>query len=396
MGGQMQATDQPAAWQLIALLDDRFGSRAGKALVVRAPGRVNIIGEHTDYNNGFVLPAAVDRAVLIAGRARAGREISVYAGTLDKSATWEPGTAKPEQRWMQYIAGVATALLDRGAALPGVELVLAGDVPLGAGMSSSAALCVGVAVLFSALADFPLDGLGAAQVAQWSENEYLGVRVGIMDQYASRNGKEDHALLLDCRSLTHELVPLPQGVVMGVCDTGVRRQLAASGYNDRRRSCEEAVNLLRPHIGGVRSLRDVDPAWLDDLKLFLPETLFRRARHVVTENRRVLDTVGALRKSDLEQVGSLLRASHASLRDDYEVSCKELDAMADAANAAPGCLGARMMGGGFGGCVIALVRETEWDGFAAETAAGYSTRVAREAKIYRCRATDGASLIPRA
>jgi galactokinase len=392
----MQATDQPAAWQLIALLDDRFGSRAGKALVVRAPGRVNIIGEHTDYNNGFVLPAAIDRAVLIAGRARPGRAISAYAGTLDKTDTWQPGAAKPEQRWMRYIAGVATALLERGAPLPGAELVIVSDVPVGAGMSSSAALCVGAAVLLAALAEFPLDALAAAQVAQWSESEYGGIRVGIMDQYASRNGKEDHALLLDCRALTHELVPLPSDLVLGVCDTGVRRQLASSGYNDRRRACEEAVTLLRPHIGGVRTLRDVDPAWLDDLKLFLPETLYRRARHVVTENRRVLDTVGALRREELRQVGDFLRASHASLRDDYEVSCKELDAMADAANAASGCYGARMMGGGFGGCVIALVNEADWESFAAETDAGYRQRTGREAKIYRCRATDGASLIPRA
>lgn len=391
----MQATDQPAAWQLIALLDDRFGSRAGKALVVRAPGRVNIIGEHTDYNSGFVLPAAVDRAVLIAGRSRPGRSISVYAGTLDKSGTWEPGEPKPEQRWMRYVAGVATALLERGAALPGVELVIAGDVPVGAGMSSSAALCVGVAVLLAALAEFPLDGLSAAQVAQWSESEYNGVRVGIMDPYASRNGLADHALLLDCRSLKHEPVELPSDLVLGVCDTGVRRQLAASGYNDRRRACEEAVVALRPHIGGLRSLRDVDPAWLDDLKLFLSDTLYRRARHVVTENRRTLEAVGALRRGNLEQVGLLVRASHTSLRDDFEVSSKELDAMADAANAAPGCYGARMMGGGFGGCVIALVRESEWDAFAAATASGYQTRASRDATIYRCRATDGASLIPR-
>jgi galactokinase len=391
----MQATDNPAAWQLIALLDDRFGARAGKALVVRAPGRVNIIGEHTDYNNGFVLPAAVDRAVLIAGRARPGRTISAYAGTLDKMDSWEPGGPKPQQRWMRYIAGVATALLERDAALPGVEMVIASDVLVGAGMSSSAALCVGVAMLLASLADFPLDGLTTAQVAQWSESEFNDVKVGIMDPYASRNGKEDHALLLDCRALRHDLVPLPHGVLLGVCDTGVRRQLASSAYNDRRRACEQAVELLRPHIGGVRSLRDVDAAWLDNLKLFLPETLYRRARHVVTENQRTLEAAGALRRDNLELAGTLLRASHTSLRDDYEVSSAELDAMADAANAAPGCYGARMMGGGFGGCAIALVREAEWEAFAAATGTGYRERTGREAAIHRCRATDGASLIPR-
>lgn len=392
----MQATDNPAAWQLIALLDDRFGSRAGRALVVRAPGRVNIIGEHTDYNNGFVLPAAVDRAVLIAGRARPGRTISAYAGTLDKMDSWEPGAPKPQQRWMRYIAGVAAALLERGAALPGVELTIASDVPVGAGMSSSAALCVGTAMLLATLADFPIDGLTTAQIAQWAESEFNDVKVGIMDPYASRNGKEDHALLLDCRALQHDLVPLPQGMLLGVCDTGVRRHLAGSAYNDRRRACEQAVELLRPHIGGVRSLRDVDAAWLDNLKLFLPETLYRRARHVVTENQRTLEAAGALRRGNLELAGSLLRASHASLRDDYEVSSAELDAMADAANGAPGCYGARMMGGGFGGCAIALVREREWEAFAAATSADYRVRTGKEATLYRCRATDGASLIPRA
>jgi galactokinase len=391
----MQATDNPAAWQLIALLDDRFGSRAGRALVVRAPGRVNVIGEHTDYNNGFVLPAAIDRAVLIAGRSRPGRTISAYAGTLDKTDSWEPGGPKPQQRWMRYIAGVATALLDRGAALPGVELTIASDVPVGAGMSSSAALCVGTAMLLASLAEFPLDGLTTAQIAQWAESEFNDVKVGIMDPYASRNGKVDHALLLDCRSLQHEVVPMPRGVLLGVCDTGVRRQLAGSAYNDRRRACEQAVELLRPHIGGVRSLRDVDAAWLDNLKLFLPETLYRRARHVVTENQRTLEAAGALRNGNLDMAGTLIRASHASLRDDYEVSSAELDAMADAANAAPGCYGARMMGGGFGGCVIALVRESEWDAFVAATGAGYRERTGRDATIYRCRATDGASMIPR-
>jgi galactokinase len=392
----MQATNESTEWRLTALLDDHFGSRAAKTLVLRAPGRVNIIGEHTDYNGGFVLPAAIDRAVLLAGRAVPGRTVSAYTKTFDQSDSWTPGTDKPEQRWMRYIAGVATALLDRGAALPGVELAITGDVPSGAGMSSSAALCVGAAILLAALADFPLDALECVLIAQWVETEYVGVRVGIMDQYASRNGREDNALLLDCRSQTHELVPLPAGLVLGLCDTRVRRALANSSYNERRRSCEDAVNLLRPHIGGLRTLRDVDPAWLTDLKLFLPEMLYRRAHHVVTENVRTLECATALRNNDLAKAGALVRASHASLRVDYEVSCKELDAMAEAADAAPGCHGARMMGGGFGGCVIALVDETHWEEFAAATTDGYRHRIGKEAVIYRCRTTDGAALIPRA
>lgn len=391
----MQATEELTEWRLAALLDDHFGARGGKTLIARAPGRVNLIGEHTDYNQGFVLPAAIDRSVLIAGRARPGRAIAAYASTSDQFATWEPESAKPDQRWMRYLAGVATALLERGAALPGVELAIAGDVPAGAGMSSSAALCVGAVLLLAALADFPVDGVTAAQIAQWAETEYVGVRVGLMDPYASRNGQADHALLLDCRAQTHELVPLPAGLVLGVCDTGVRRALAGSGYNDRRRSCEEAVALLRPHIGGLRALRDLDPEWLSDLKLFLPETLYRRAHHVVTENQRTLEAAGALQMGDMERMGALVRASHASLRDDYEVSSKELDAMAEAANEAPGCFGARMMGGGFGGCAIALVAASRWEEFARATSAGYSERANREATIYRCRVTDGASLLPR-
>jgi len=391
----MQAIGEAAEARLIELLDSRFGARAAGTVVVRAPGRVNIIGEHTDYNSGFVLPASIDRAVLLAGRAVPGRAISAYAKTLDQQAAWEPGSAKPDQHWMLYIAGVAAALTERGAILPGVELAFTSDVPVGGGMSSSAALCVGAVMLLAELANFPVEPLTCVQIAQWVEVEYLGVRVGIMDQYASRNGKAGHALLLDCRSQTHELVPLPNGLALGVCDTRVRRALAGSAYNDRRKACEEAVNLLRPHIGGIRSLRDVDAAWLANLKLFLPETLYRRARHVVTENMRTLDCVAAFRTKNLENAGALVRASHASLRDDYEVSCKELDAMVEAAEAAPGCYGARMMGGGFGGCAIALVDERQWDGFAAATTAGYRERISKEAVISRCHATDGAAIISR-
>jgi galactokinase len=391
----MQATNEPTELRLTTLLDEHFGPGASKALVVRAPGRVNIIGEHTDYNGGFVLPAAVDRAVLLAGRAVPGQSISAYTKTLEQSATWEMGETKPADQWLKYVAGVATALRERGAALPGMEIAITGDVPSGAGMSSSAALCVGSVLLISALADFPVDPLTCVLISQWVENEYLGVRVGIMDQYASRNGKADHALLLDCRAQTHELVPLPAGLVLGLCDTRVRRALAGSAYNDRRRSCEEAVNLLRPHVGGIRSLRDVDPAWLTDLKLFLSETLYRRARHVVTENVRTLECVAAFRNNDLAKAGELMRASHASLRDDYEVSCKELDAMVEAAESAPGCYGARMMGGGFGGCAIALVDEAAFDRFAEATSAAYRATIGRDAVIYRCRATDGAAVISR-
>ena len=391
----MQATNEPTELRLTTLLDEHFGPRASRALVVRAPGRVNIIGEHTDYNSGFVLPAAVDRAVLLAGRAGPGQTISAYTKTLELSAMWEMSEAKPADQWMRYIAGVATALRERGATLPGMEIAITGDVPSGAGMSSSAALCVGTVILMSALADFPVDALTSVLIAQWVENEYLGVRVGIMDQYASRNGKADHALLLDCRSQTHELVPLPAGLVLGLCDTRVRRALAGSAYNDRRRSCEEAVVLLRPHVGGIRTLRDLDLAWLTDLKLFLPETLYRRAHHVVSENVRTLECVAAFRNNDLTKAGELIRASHASLRDDYEVSCKELDAMVEAAESAPGCYGARMMGGGFGGCAIALVDETAFDRFVEATSAGYHTAMGRDAVIYRCRATDGAAIISR-
>ncbi len=392
----MQATDEPTELRLTTLLDEHFGPRESKTIVVRAPGRVNIIGEHTDYNAGFVLPAAVDRAVLLAGRIVPGQTIAAYTKTLDQSASWEISDTKPADQWMKYIAGVATGLRARGAILPGMEVAVTGDVPSGAGMSSSAALCVGSVLLISALAEFPVDALTSVLISQWVENEYLGVRVGIMDQYASRNGKADHALLLDCRSQTHELVPLPAGLVLGLCDTRVRRALAGSAYNDRRRSCEEAVTLLRPHVGGIRTLRDVDPAWLTDLKLFLPEMLYRRAHHVVSENVRTLECVAAFRNNDLTKAGALVRASHASLRDDYEVSCKELDTMVDAAENAPGCYGARMMGGGFGGCAIALVDETKFDRFAEATSAGYREHIGRDAVIYRCRATDGAAVITHA
>jgi galactokinase len=389
----MQAIDESTELRLTTLLQEHYGTKPAKAVVVRAPARVNIIGEHTDYNGGYVLPAAVDRAVLLAGRVVPGQSIAAYTKTLEQSQTWEISSDKPADQWMKYIAGVAMALVARGAKLPGMEIAITGDVPSGAGMSSSAALCVGTVLLFAALADFPVDALTSVLIAQAVENDYLGVRVGIMDQYASRNGKAGHALLLDCRSQTHELVPLPDGMVLGLCDTRVRRALAVSAYNERRRSCEEAVRLLTPHVGGIRTLRDLDPVWLTDLKLFLPDTLYRRARHVVSENVRTLECVAAFRNGDLAKAGELVHASHVSLRDDYEVSCKELDAMADAATQAPGCYGARMMGGGFGGCAIALVDERRFDQFAEATTDGYRKAIGKEAIINRCRATDGATVL---
>lgn len=361
---------------------------------MRAPGRVNLIGEHTDYNDGLVLPAAIDRAVLIAAGANGTGQIRIYATAPDASAEFSadaPGDAHLTG-WARYPQGVAVQLAARGIALRGVDAVITGDLPIGSGLSSSAALEVALALTFDHIAGVALSPREVALLCHRAEVEFVGVPCGVMDQFAVALCKRGHALFLDCRSLDTHHLPLPSDIVLAVCDTGVRRSLQDSRYADRRRECQEAVRLLREHRPAIASLRDVT---VDDVPLLghLPSLLGTRARHVVTENVRVVEAAQALEGGEIGQLRGTFLASHQSLRDDYAVSCAELDAMVEAALEAPGCVAARMTGGGFGGAVVALVQRDQKESFLKAVEDGYRRRLRRSGVCFISEAAGGAQAI---
>ena len=360
-----------------------------------APGRVNLIGEHTDYNEGFVLPAAVDRGVAVAGRRVPGETFTLHAVDLGESCTFSLSVLKrdPRHSWADYFKGVVWALSERGIDVPGCEAAITGDIPQGAGLSSSAAYEVATVRLLSALGDFELPSLEVARLAREAENDFVGVACGIMDQMASTFGEQGKALLLDCRSLAHEPVEIPAGLTIVVVNSGVRHSLASSEYNKRRAECEEGVRILAGLRPGVRSLRDVGPD--DEARFFaqLPSVVRKRCRHVVTENARVLEAVRALRSGDTARIKVLMAASHASLRDDYEVSCPELDILVELALALPTCHGARLTGAGFGGSTVNLVETAAVASFSEPVAAGYRSRTGRTAEVYVFEPSAGARIV---
>nr|MBI2913056.1 galactokinase [Chloroflexota bacterium] len=365
----------------------RFGRPA--TLIAEAPGRVNLIGEHTDYNEGHVLPLAIDRTVAVAASLRDDplvRAISLDLGEDDEFALDHTPPA-PGGGWRNYVRGVVWALGQAGHALRGVDLVISGDVPIGAGLSSSAALEVATAGALATASDVRLQPRELALLAQRAENDFAGVQCGVMDQFAAALGRREHALLIDCRSLAAEHIPLglPEaGVAIVVVDSGMRRSLEAAPYNLRRQECARAACLL-----GVAALRDAGAADLESHRGTLPEDLYRRARHVVTEEERVLAAVAALRGRDIDALGDLLYASHRSLRDDFEVSCPELDLLVELARGTDGVLGARLTGAGFGGCTVNLVRRQALGAFEEHVGGEYRRRVGRLATVYLCQATDG-------
>ena len=330
--------------------------------VAIAPGRVNLIGEHTDYNDGFVLPVALDRTVRIAFRARDDRLVRAATGLRHESREFTLDRLDPQRirGWAAYIAGVAWALAGDGIALRGADLEIESDVPNGAGLSSSAALEVACGLALATVAGASLDAARIATLCRRAENDFVGVACGVMDQMASACAREGHAVFLDCRSLAIEHVPIPASVAIVVIDTGARRSLASSEYNLRRAACERVAAAL-----SVAALRDTTLAQLESARDAIDPNDCRRAAHVIAENDRVLRTVAALRTGDVAAVGRLLVESHTSLRDLYEVSSPELDAAVDAAMSQPGCLGARMTGAGFGGCAVALVERMHVAAFTA-------------------------------
>ena len=360
--------------------------------VVRAPGRVNLIGEHTDYNDGFVMPMAINRAVYIAGRNTGGDQVRIHSVDFGEESSFslsEVTELTPAgDSWLEYVKGTAWALADSGRSLAGWEGVLLGDVPVGAGLSSSAAVELAVARAFQRGADWSWDAAAMALLGQRAENRWVGVNCGIMDQMISACGKDGHALLLDCRSLEGQHVPLPNGVAVVVLDTGTRRGLVDSAYNERRAQCEAAARFF-----SVGALRDVDEETFADRMHALDETPRRRARHVISENARTERAAEAMRQGDAQRLGLLLNESHVSLRDDFSVSSEALDAMVECAQDHASCYGARMTGAGFGGCAVALVDVEQTALFVEETAQTYRTRTGHDPSVYVCRAMEGAEVL---
>ncbi len=375
--------------QFIARVSDEL---EGDFRLFRAPGRVNLIGEHTDYNDGFVLPAAIDREVLLAARPNGTREVTLHSLDFDGTSTFSLDEIGYDdaQPWSNYLRGVCYVLEEADFHLRGAEIVFAGDVPIGSGLSSSAALEVATAVAFLTLAEYDVPGEEIARLCQRAENTFVGNRCGIMDQFISALGQPGQALLIDCRSLAYQTFPVPAGARIVIGDTSVRRGLVDSAYNERREQCEAGVAILEKVLPGVNALRDVLPTQLEAHADLLSEVVYRRCRHVVTEDARVLDAVRAMEAGDLDALGCLLNASHESLRHDYEVSCPELDTMVEIARRQPGVYGARMTGAGFGGCTVSLVANEHADAFVAAVSAEYTAATGLTPQIYVCTASAGA------
>jgi galactokinase len=360
--------------------------------VFRAPGRVNLIGEFTDYNDGFVMPAAVEFSTTVAVTPRPDRMLGMHSANMGERREFalDDPAAQPAKDWSDYVRGVAVILERLGHRLHGSDLEIHGDVPMGAGLSSSASIEVATALALMGVSRLSLGMKEVAELCQRAENEFAGSRCGIMDQFISCFGKAGHALLLDCRSLEYRQIPIPGGVRLVICNTMVRHQHASGEYNSRRADCEAGVRYFASLLPHVRALRDVTLADLDRYSDGLGEPVNRRCRHVVSENARVERAAQALEHNDLDTLGTLMAESHRSLRDDFEVSCPELDLMVDLALASPGIRGARMTGGGFGGCAIGIVDRERVDEFVKNVGEGYRNATGTTPELYVTSAANGA------
>lgn len=378
------------ARQVAKLFRKRYGT---EPRLFRAPGRVNLIGEHTDYNDGFVMPVAIDRDTIVAARLREDGTLRVYSENVREESIID--LAKPvyskQGEWSSYIEGVARVLMSKGYSIAGADLVILSDVPEGAGLSSSAALELSVGEALTVLNNISIDDTDLALAAQRAEHQYAGTQCGIMDQLISVAGQVDHALLIDCQTLTCEPIPIHSAdVTWIVVDTKVKHSLASSAYNERRKQCEIAVRVLQRRFSHIEALRDVTLEMLAEVRADMKEIIFRRARHVILENDRTLRAAKALGAGDMGTMGKLMFESHYSLRDDYEVSCKELDQLVDSASRSEGCFGARMTGGGFGGCTINLVRREQVAEFTRRLESDYRQAFGTEPGILHIRSAQGA------
>jgi galactokinase len=392
----------PALETRASFLGQQFVQRFGSsARIYQAPARVNLIGEHTDYNDGFVMPAAIGFSTEVAIAPRSDRKLVIHSENYSEQIEFDVDHLPTAHagHWSDYAIGVAIMLVRSGKKLTGANLLIDGDVPQGAGLSSSASLevAVGYALLdlgdstpdYSATEHPLIDRTQLALLCQQAENEFVGARCGIMDQFVVSHGQPGNALLLDCRSLEYRLLPLPEGTSLAICNTMVKHSIAKGEYNQRRAECEAGVRALSKYLPNVRALRDVT---LDDLKKYgrdLSEVVLRRCRHVVSENLRVQEAAEALDRRDLPAFGKLMLESHGSLRDDFEVSSAELDIMVELAEKAEGVYGSRMTGGGFGGCTITLVKAEYVEAFQPIMQQGYERATGRKPEIYICTAADG-------
>jgi galactokinase len=368
---------------------------AARPRVFRAPGRVNLIGEHTDYNDGFVMPAAVGFSTYAGIAPRPDRKLVLQSQEFPGCFEFDLDNL-PQQRnqaWVDYVVGVATVLRRRGIRLEGANLLVNGDIPIGAGLSSSAALEVASTLALLRLTGTQMPLPEVATLCREAENTYVGAHVGIMDQYISCMGKAGHAMLLDCRSLEFRLVPIPPGLQLVVCNTMVKHDVATSGYNVRRAQCEEGVGYFVKWYPNIRALRDVSVEMLHEHSKDLSPVILKRCTHVILENQRTVEAARSLTDRDLARMKELMAESHASMRDLYEISCQEVDIMVDSAQDLPGFCGGRMTGGGFGGCTINLVRTGNASDFAAQIADRYQRATNIKPQIYICSAEDGAQAL---
>jgi galactokinase len=376
--------------RLVAEFTERYGTAPR---LFSAPGRVNIIGEHTDYNDGFVLPMAINRRTFVAIAPREDRVVSVAAVVLNDATEFKIDECADlsAHQWAKYVAGVTWTLKKHGLALRGADIMIDSDVPIGGGLSSSAALEVATGRALTTIADATIAPKELALAAQKAEHDFVGAKVGIMDQLTATLGREQHALLIDCRSLAIREISLANlNAAIVVCNTNVKHELASSAYNQRRAECEEAVEVLSQRLPGIRALRDVTIADFQKYEKELPQPVRRRGRHVVTENDRTLKAAQALECGDRHQLGELMMQSHESLRTDYEVSCRELDLMVEIASRYEGVFGARMTGGGFGGCTINIVSDDQVESFTQTVAEEYRATTDIDPDVYVVKGDDGA------
>jgi galactokinase len=381
---------------IIEKIENQFVKIYGnKSYIFRSPGRVNLIGEHTDYNEGFVLPAAIDKTIIFAVAKRNDKKCRLYAEDLSDDYEFElTNVMKASKSWANYLLGVVDQFKKCGYRLNGFDCVFGGDIPIGAGLSSSAAIEAGLAFALNIIFDLQIDKLELVKMAQKAEHEFAGVRCGIMDQFINIFGKSNKVLKLDCRSLEYEYYPFEmKDVKIVLLDTHVKHSLASGEYNIRRAQCEEGVSILKKYNYSINSLRDVTIDLLDDHKAEFDPVVYRRCRYVINENERLLNGCNDLKKNDLASFGKRMYQSHEGLRDEYEVSCNELDVLVEIASKESSVLGARMMGGGFGGCTINLVNQNGLDDFIEKAKEEYLKKVGSELKVYITSIVGGTDLV---
>ncbi len=376
--------------KIIAVFTEKF---AEQPTVFRSPGRINILGEHTDYNEGYVLPAAIDKSIFVAITKRTDNQVNLFAGDFNESFTTDTENIKPASiQWPNYILGVVDQLQKQGHTIGGFNLVLDGDIPIGAGLSSSAAVECAVVFALNEIFELGLSRMKMVPLAQKAEHVFAGVNCGIMDQFASMFGKKDNAIKLDCRSLEYEYVPINlTGYKIILFNTNVKHNLASSEYNTRRRQCEEGISIIAQNNPAVKSLRDVSMAMLKDNVAGVDSLIFKRCKYVVQENQRLLGACDDLKKGDVKSLGKKMFETHHGLQYDYEVSCRELDFLVDYVKNNEDVAGARMVGGGFGGCTINLIKEDAVEKLVEQISAAYQKEMNLALSVYQVSIENGTS-----